>query len=127
MKSKRLLIQRQRVVEKLPPIEAVLRGSILERAVRCGQPSCRCASDGGCGEEGETMGIDPSGAQRLLSALLASLTILQPTLTRPGFANFQVIFAGWIQTTGLHAVTEALVVTDVARRRHHERFHRFFS
>jgi len=44
MKSKRLLIQRQRVVEKLPPIEAVLRGSILERAVRCGQPSCRCAS-----------------------------------------------------------------------------------
>jgi len=73
------------------------------------------------------MGIDPSGAQRLLSALLASLTILQPTLTRPGFANFQVIFAGWIQTTGLHAVTEALVVTDVARRRHHERFHRFFS
>ena len=44
MKSKRLLAQRQRAVRKLPPIELILRGSILERAVRCGQPSCRCAS-----------------------------------------------------------------------------------
>ena len=73
------------------------------------------------------MGIDPSGAQILLSAILSGLTILRPTLTRPGFANLQVLFAGWIQTTGLHAVTEALVATDVGRRRHHERFHRFFS
>jgi hypothetical protein len=44
MKTKRLLIQRQRAVQKLPPIEEVLRGSILERSVRCGQPNCRCAS-----------------------------------------------------------------------------------
>jgi hypothetical protein len=43
MKSK-LLVQRQRAVQKLPPIEEVLRGSILERSVRCGQPSCRCAA-----------------------------------------------------------------------------------
>lgn len=39
-----LLAQRQRVVHKLPPIEEVLRGSILERSVRCGQPNCRCAA-----------------------------------------------------------------------------------
>ena len=43
MKAK-LLAQRQRAVQKLPPIEEVLRGSILERLVRCGQPNCRCAS-----------------------------------------------------------------------------------
>ena len=43
MKAK-LLAQRQRLVHKLPPIEEVLRGSILERSVRCGQPSCRCAA-----------------------------------------------------------------------------------
>jgi hypothetical protein len=43
MKAK-LLAQRRRAVHKLPPIEEVLRGSILERAVRCGQPHCRCAS-----------------------------------------------------------------------------------
>ena len=40
----KLLAQRQRAVHKLPPIEEVLRGSILERSVRCGQPNCRCAS-----------------------------------------------------------------------------------
>ena len=38
-----------------------------------------------------------------------------------------MVFAGWVLSTGQHAVTQALVVTDVARRRHHERFHRFFS
>jgi DDE superfamily endonuclease len=48
-------------------------------------------------------------------------------LTRPGFDNFVVIAAGWILTQGTHAVTEALVVTDVSARRHHEAFHRFFS
>ena len=73
------------------------------------------------------MAIHPCGAESVLIALLSSLAILGPTLTRPGFTNFQVLFAGWIQTTGLHAVTETLVATDVARRRHHERFHRFFS
>ena len=40
----KLLAQRQRAVHKLPPIEEILRGSILERSVRCGQPTCRCAS-----------------------------------------------------------------------------------
>ena len=44
MTTKRLLTQRQRAAQKLPPIEEVLRGSILERLVRCGQPNCRCAS-----------------------------------------------------------------------------------
>ena len=39
-----LLAQRHRAVRQLPPIEEVLRGSILERSLRCGQPNCRCAS-----------------------------------------------------------------------------------
>ena len=45
----------------------------------------------------------------------------------PGFANFIVIASGWLLTQGTHAVTEALVMTDVAARCHHEAFHRFFS
>lgn len=48
-------------------------------------------------------------------------------MTRPGFANLLVIFTGWVSTMGTHAVTQALVVTSVAGRRHHEAFHRFFS
>jgi hypothetical protein len=73
------------------------------------------------------MGTNLCGAEALLLTLLSCLAVLRPTLTRPGFTNFQVLFAGWLQTPGLHAVTETLVATDVARRRHHERFHRFFS
>jgi hypothetical protein len=41
---KRLLERRRRLLHKLPPLEEVLRGSVVERAVRCGKPSCRCAS-----------------------------------------------------------------------------------
>lgn len=48
-------------------------------------------------------------------------------LTRPGFCNVFVVLVGWVLTRGQHAVTEALVATDVARRRHWEAFHRFFS
>ncbi|MCW5816766.1 MAG: transposase [Labilithrix sp.] len=48
-------------------------------------------------------------------------------LTRPGFRNVVVILTGWVLTQGPRAVTEALVVTDVAARRHWEAFHRFFS
>jgi hypothetical protein len=62
-----------------------------------------------------------------LEALLAILECLRPVFTRPGFDNLLVIFAGWILTTGPHAVTQSLVATSVAGRRHHEAFHRFFS
>jgi hypothetical protein len=59
--------------------------------------------------------------------LLASLEVLRFGLTRPGFEKLVVLFVGWVRTAGTHAVTEALVVTGVAGRRHHEAFHRFFS
>lgn len=65
--------------------------------------------------------------QDILRTLLSVLQDLGAPLTRPGFANFLVVATGWIQTYGVHAVTQALVVTDVAGKRHHEAFHRFFS
>lgn len=67
----------------------------------------------------------PSSALRSLRALWEET--FRFGLTQPGFNNFVVIACGWILTQGTHAVTEALVTTDVARRRHHEAFHRFFS
>ena len=66
-------------------------------------------------------------AHDVLRTLLALVEVFRPGLTRPGFANLLVIFAGWVRTNGVHAVTEALVVTGVAGRRHHEAYHRFFS
>jgi hypothetical protein len=67
----------------------------------------------------------PTSALRSLRALWEET--FRPGLTRPGFDNFVVIAAGWLLTHGTHAVTEALVTTRVAARRHHEAFHRFFS
>lgn len=66
-------------------------------------------------------------AHLLLPTLLGWMEVLSPAFTQPGFANALVIMSGWIQTRGPHAVTQTLVETAVAGRRHHEAFHRFFS
>jgi hypothetical protein len=63
----------------------------------------------------------------VLARLIDVLSVFQKPLTRPGFTNFLVVAVGWIQSYGVHAVTQALVVTGVAGKRHHEAFHRFFS
>lgn len=62
-----------------------------------------------------------------LCTLLAALEVVRPAFTEPGYRNLIVIFAGWVSTTGTHAVTQALVEKAVPGRRHHEAFHRFFS
>lgn len=66
-------------------------------------------------------------AYTVLRTLIDALEVLRPAFTRPGFDNLVVVFAGWVLTNGPHAVTQALVATGVAGRRHHEAFHRFFS
>lgn len=66
-------------------------------------------------------------AHPLLGTLLASLQVFRSSLTRPGYEKLLVLFIGWVRTAGTHAVTETLVVTGVAGKRHHEAFHRFFS
>jgi DDE superfamily endonuclease len=66
-------------------------------------------------------------AHPLFPTLLASLETLRICLTQPGFEKLLVLFIGWVRTAGTHAVTETLVVTGVAGRRHHEAYHRFFS
>jgi len=43
----RLLQRRRRLLSKLPPLEDLLRGSIVERSVRCGRAGCHCEHKGG--------------------------------------------------------------------------------
>lgn len=62
-----------------------------------------------------------------LLTLLSILKEIGTPLTRPSLTNFVILAVGWLQSHGAHAVTEALVVANVAGRRHHEAFHRFFS
>jgi hypothetical protein len=63
----------------------------------------------------------------IFRSFLRVLEGLRLGFTRPSFSNMLVVACGWILSQGQHAVTEALVVTGVAGRRHHEAFHRFFS
>jgi hypothetical protein len=39
--------RRRRILAKLPPLEEVLRGSVVVRWLRCGKPGCHCAEDEG--------------------------------------------------------------------------------
>src|SRR6266508_1186854 len=80
-------------------------------------------------EGGFVQNSHPKGAVAYdcLRTLIAALEVLRPAFTRPGFNNLVVVFAGWVLTNGPHAVTQTLVATSVAGRRHHEAFHRFFS
>jgi hypothetical protein len=41
--------RRQALLRKLPPLDAVLRGSLIERYKRCGKPGCKCADGPGHG------------------------------------------------------------------------------
>lgn len=63
----------------------------------------------------------------LVSTLLEWFEHVAPAFTRPSFRNALVVFLGWVQICGGHAITEALVAAKVAGRRHHEAFHRLFS
>jgi hypothetical protein len=52
MKEKSISVLRRRrktLIKKLPPFEAVLRGSLIERYKRCGKPGCKCAQTRGHG------------------------------------------------------------------------------
>jgi hypothetical protein len=41
--------RRKALVRRLPPAEAILRGSLIERYKKCGKPGCRCAKGPGHG------------------------------------------------------------------------------
>ena len=41
--------RRKLLLRKLPPLESVLRGSLIERYKRCGKPGCKCAEGPGHG------------------------------------------------------------------------------
>jgi hypothetical protein len=41
--------RRTALLRQLPPLKAVLRGSLIERYKRCGKPGCKCAGGPGHG------------------------------------------------------------------------------
>jgi len=41
--------RRRSLLSQLPPLKAILRGSLIERYKRCGKPGCKCADGPGHG------------------------------------------------------------------------------
>jgi hypothetical protein len=39
--------RREQLARRLPEVGELIRGSVVERKMRCGKPSCRCDSDRG--------------------------------------------------------------------------------
>lgn len=54
--------QRQALVRRLPPLNSVLRGSLIERYKRCGKPGCKCAQGPGHGPK-YYLSISQAGAR----------------------------------------------------------------
>ena len=42
-----LIAKREELLASLPPMDHFMRGSLIERKIRCGKPNCRCASGEG--------------------------------------------------------------------------------
>lgn len=42
-----LLIRRKRIIQQLPSLGEVIRGSLIERRLRCGKPTCHCVKGEG--------------------------------------------------------------------------------
>jgi hypothetical protein len=74
--------RRKQLLRGLPPLDAVMRGSLIERYKRCGNPRCRCANGPGHGPKyylsvshaGEAPQMDyvPQAQHDLVSEYLAN-------------------------------------------------------
>lgn len=97
---RRLLERRRRILEKLPPLEEVLRGSVVVRSLRCGKPSCHCAQ--GEGHRATYLSVTLAGGRTEQISLPAELV---PTARR-GVALYQL---WWAAIEKLSAINRDLI------------------
>jgi hypothetical protein len=64
LSSTALRKRRRKLVRGLPPIEQVLRGSLIETYKRCGRPNCHCADGPGHGPKRYLSISQPGGRPR---------------------------------------------------------------
>jgi len=57
--------RRKALLRKLPNLEAILKGSLVERFKRCGRPGCKCARGPGHGPK-YYLSISRTGARPLM-------------------------------------------------------------
>ena len=79
----RLLARRQRVQDRLPPFEEIVRGSVFTRHQRCGTPTCRCAR--GTPHRATYLGVSFAGGRTVQVSLPPALV----ATARRWVANYQ--------------------------------------
>lgn len=97
---KRLLERRSRLLERLPPFEEVLRGSVVRRQLRCGKPGCHCAT--GEGHPVVYLSVTHAGGRSEQISLPTSLI----RRAEQGVANYH---AWWAAIEKVSAINRELV------------------
>ena len=94
--------RRHQLVRTLPPIEQVIRGSLIETYKRCGRPSCHCVDGPGHGPKrylstvtrtGERphLGYVPNATHPQVSAFLTNYRKLQEMLNEICAINAELL------------------------------------
>jgi len=93
--------QRTALVRRLPSLQAVLRGSLIERYKRCGKPGCRCAHGPGHGpkyylsasQSGEYPRVDyvPQGYHKEVEQYLANYRAIKEILKEIAAINSELL------------------------------------
>ncbi len=79
----RLRARRQRVQDRLPPFEEIVRGSVFTRQQRCGKPTCHCAR--GTPHRATYLGVSFAGGRTVQVSLPPALV----ATARRWVANYQ--------------------------------------
>lgn len=45
--TRKLKERKAQILSSLPPMDNVIRGSLITRSIKCGKPNCRCATGNG--------------------------------------------------------------------------------
>lgn len=90
----------QRLLARLPPLEEVVRGSVLTRELRCGKPTCHCAS--GPGHRATYLAVSFGGGRTEQISLPAPLV----AQARKWVANYQ---AWWDAVEAISAINRELL------------------
>jgi hypothetical protein len=93
--------RRKQLLRKLPPLDTVLRGSLIERYKRCGNPRCKCANGPGHGPKyylsvshaGQSPQMDyvPQAEHAVVSQYLANYSLVREILEEISQINHQLL------------------------------------
>ena len=93
--------RRRKLLDGVPPLERILRGSVIERYKRCGRPGCHCANDRGHGPKrylsisitGQRPQMDyvPNGNHTQVSAYLANFQRVREILNEVCAINTELL------------------------------------